>query len=660
MTRILHKAVRIFVPLLLCGSLFASAGHVDAATIIKGPYLQNVSASSITVMWETDRTTASLLQFGDTISPKTKRVSGLATIHEVIIDGLKAETGHSYRVCADGKGSGWSQWDSFRTAPKPGTPFRMVVYGDNRTRSDAHARVIRSIRKSRPDVVVHTGDFVSKGRRYKDWGEQFFSPAKELLANVPVFPSIGNHDKGVWYKRFFSLPNNEEWYATTYGCARIIVLNSTAPIHPGSPQRIWLKKELASPTREAARWTIVSFHHPPFSSASKHPASQIMEDCLVPLFEKWQVDFVFCGHNHNYERSCKNGIHYIVTGGGGAGHSYFQKNPLAFNPYSLKRKRFYHHTTLDLSREACTYRAVGNDGLVSDSLNSREERPPRTVLMVPADGAQYAHPLPQMVLQANAPGATSVSFFDDQRLLGTSRQAPFSWTWPSASRGIHRVHAIATSPNGAQSVSGRASFVIGDYGKIPGIDKPPLIDGRFESTWKNAEAFEVCHKVGMIRSTKDLSAAFRAAWDQGHLYVFVAIQDDIRVVDSPGFKFGDDGVVLFLDARNDRDAARKDDDLNLVFYCDTPKVREVSGKPTSGIQFAQKDSAAGYTMEIAIPWKIIGRQPAVGDTIGFEFHALDDDKGRWREGKLVWWGWTDEMWPPRYGRLILGKDPKQE
>jgi len=39
---------------------------------------------------------------------------------------------------------------------------------------------------------------------------------------------------------------------------------------------------------------------------------------LVPLFELYDVDMVFTGHDHNYEHGEVNGIHYVVTGGGGA------------------------------------------------------------------------------------------------------------------------------------------------------------------------------------------------------------------------------------------------------------------------------------------------------------------------------------------------------
>ena len=39
---------------------------------------------------------------------------------------------------------------------------------------------------------------------------------------------------------------------------------------------------------------------------------------LVPMFEKQKVTAVFAGHDHNYQHHLKNGVHYIVTGGGGA------------------------------------------------------------------------------------------------------------------------------------------------------------------------------------------------------------------------------------------------------------------------------------------------------------------------------------------------------
>jgi len=39
---------------------------------------------------------------------------------------------------------------------------------------------------------------------------------------------------------------------------------------------------------------------------------------LMPMFEKYKVTAGLFGHDHNYQHYVKNGIHYFITGGGGA------------------------------------------------------------------------------------------------------------------------------------------------------------------------------------------------------------------------------------------------------------------------------------------------------------------------------------------------------
>jgi acid phosphatase type 7 len=39
---------------------------------------------------------------------------------------------------------------------------------------------------------------------------------------------------------------------------------------------------------------------------------------LEPIFEKYRLTAAFFGHDHNYQHYGKGGIHYFITGGGGA------------------------------------------------------------------------------------------------------------------------------------------------------------------------------------------------------------------------------------------------------------------------------------------------------------------------------------------------------
>lgn len=316
-------------------------------------YLQNVMRESITIMWETPyNPLGSKLRYrrlGEMIWTE-KFFSEEKTIHEIPIEGLIPNTTYEYQVSLDGR----SQWRPtrpavFSTAPDTNHTFRAAVYGDSRTEYEVHREVVKSMLKNEPDILLHTGDLVTYGRKYADWWEQFFRPLADLIAHIPFYPTLGNHEYSgsgkMWYYDLFSLPGNEQWYAFTYGCSRFILLDSNVDFSPGSSQYSWLIKELDSPGYGNSQWQIVLFHHPPYTSGGHLGDERPIADYLVPLFQEHEVDMVFSGHNHHYERSFKDGIYYIVSGGGGAPLYGFPNK--SENIFSQVRIANYHHTTLD-------------------------------------------------------------------------------------------------------------------------------------------------------------------------------------------------------------------------------------------------------------------------------------------------------------------------
>ena len=316
-------------------------------------YLQNVTRESITIMWQTpNRYSWSKLRYrlvGDTTWIE-KSFSEKIKFHEISLQGLFPDTTYEYQVSMDGI----SQWSPprpafFTTATDASQTFRAAVYGDSRTHYDMHREVIKSIAKNEPDILLHTGDLVEYGMNYENWDQEFFHPAADLLAYVPFYPVIGNHDyngeERMWYYDFFSPPGNEQWYAFTYGCARFVMLDSNFNFSPGGSQYSWLVEEFQSSSYINSKWQIVLLHHPPITSGS-HLGNEVPSaEYLVPLFEANDVDMVFSGHNHQYERSLKDGVYYIVSAGGGAPLYGFPNTSL--NPYSQVRNKAYHHTTLD-------------------------------------------------------------------------------------------------------------------------------------------------------------------------------------------------------------------------------------------------------------------------------------------------------------------------
>jgi len=232
--------------------------------------------------------------------------------HVLTVSDLSPDVSYKYRIECESS-TDYVLEGNFSIPFNPGNHFRFVVYGDSRSNPKIHLRVTKVISSKEPLFVLHTGDIVYSDSRINDWAD--FFKATEPLSNVLFFPAIGNHEKAAEnYKTFFSLPGNESYYSFKIGELLFIVLNTNERFDRYSEQYKWLKSLVMT---NFAKFTIVMFHHPPFSYSS-HGDSYFVKTILVPLFEKYGVDLVLSGHDHNYQRIEHNGLTYIVIGGGGA------------------------------------------------------------------------------------------------------------------------------------------------------------------------------------------------------------------------------------------------------------------------------------------------------------------------------------------------------
>jgi predicted phosphodiesterase len=346
------------------------ADSSSEVAIVKGPYLQRVTSDSVVIMWETNVPADSCVGYGAG-DPGLDLVfdSGLVTLHKMLLTGLQPDTYYDYQVMSE---SVLSDPGRFITAPAASRSFRFAVYGDSRSFPSAHAEVTRSIINSDPEIVFHTGDIVGYGRDYQTWGPEFFDPAGTLMMNAPFVPVLGNHEYGgsgpVWFFYFFDRPSNAGWFAMTCGNTRFIGLDSNDAFSPGSLQHDWLLAELTSQEYQDATWHIVIFHHPPFTCTRGHGDDMAVQAYLVPLFEQYGVDIAFQGHSHAYERYLHNGIHYVVTGGGGG--PLYALAPDVLPPFRQFGRSVYHHCTVDVDVAAhtLTVQAVDNAGQPFDRI----------------------------------------------------------------------------------------------------------------------------------------------------------------------------------------------------------------------------------------------------------------------------------------------------
>ena len=129
---------------------------------------------------------------------------------------------------------------------------------------------------------------------------------------------------GMPYLDIFSQPSGgesggvpsgtEQYYSVDYGNVHVVSLDTQLSARDDAARATmmnWLTSDLSHNTRD---WTIVIFHHPPYSKGTNHDSDDAngspidrpmwdMRNEFTPIFEQYGVDVVYSGHSHSYERS---------------------------------------------------------------------------------------------------------------------------------------------------------------------------------------------------------------------------------------------------------------------------------------------------------------------------------------------------------------------
>jgi hypothetical protein len=312
----------------------------DAPRIVRGPYLQRLNQSSVTVVFDSDVPTLGEVQWGASKTYGRSRSSGVRSTHHVLlINDLRPGTTVHYRALIRAStslpvaslGSPVSPEDvdvgdvEFRTAPGSGQPLRFAVYGDVRSGHEVHGQIVRALQTEAPDLAVMTGDLVDRGSDDGDW-ERFFEVAGPLLRQMAIFPAIGNHEyarRGRGAQRFFELfrsvkldgDGGNTYYSFDLAGVHFVALDSNQ--YGSHKQLTWFERDLRSARAQGARALFVYAHAGPYSAGMHGDNPTCIRD-YVPVMRRYRVSMFFGGHDHDFERGDLDGFRYIVTGGGGA------------------------------------------------------------------------------------------------------------------------------------------------------------------------------------------------------------------------------------------------------------------------------------------------------------------------------------------------------
>ncbi|MBK6533374.1 MAG: metallophosphoesterase [Deltaproteobacteria bacterium] len=346
----------------------------------KGPWLMDLRPDSVVVMAERRRPGRLEVRAvpqgpgGDLAEGVVTARSGVdATLQELTLSGLRPGTRYRYEVSAPDLETATG---TFGTAPTTPVPFRFVIYGDTRSQARPHAAVVEAIRREGPEFVVHTGDLVEDGREEDDW-QQFFTIEAPLLRVAPFVPVIGNHEiaqpfsNGTDnYRRYVHVapggPSTELDSVLRYGNVRFVLANSYEDW--SGDARDWLDRELGRQRREGPDdWLFVVMHWGPRSSGPHGDNELTAQAGIDALLRRHRVDLVISGHDHAYERGDDEGLHYLVTGGGGA-PLYRRRSARAMSRAFAAE---HHYVRVDVEREKVEFTALRLDGTTIDRATLR-------------------------------------------------------------------------------------------------------------------------------------------------------------------------------------------------------------------------------------------------------------------------------------------------
>lgn len=328
--------------------------HVIPAgpSLLRGPYLNSGTPTSMVVRWRTDIATNSQVKIGTSVNNLTQIISDAAVVtdHIVKVTGLAPYTKYYYSV---GSSTLMLQGDAanfFHTLPVEGTSdtlLRIGVIGDCGNNSTNQ----RSVRDQLSTYLgtnymngwILLGDNAYSSGLDAEYQAEFFNIYKDqFLKENPLYPAPGNHDYGnstssptvtnhalAPYYQNFSMPdsgeagglasNNPAFYSYNIGNVHFLSLDSygkeadaTLMYDTTGAQVQWIKQDLANNTNKG--WVVAYWHHPPYTMGSHNSDSEgdlvAIRQKFIKILERYGVDLILCGHSHDYERSKLMKGHY--------------------------------------------------------------------------------------------------------------------------------------------------------------------------------------------------------------------------------------------------------------------------------------------------------------------------------------------------------------
>lgn len=205
---------------------------------------------------------------------------------------------------------------------------------------------------------------------HESYRDRFEVPFKPLLdADVKFYAALGNHDPGPqWNYPLFNMGGHRYYtFERKSGPAPPLVgervqFFAVDTVNLDADEMIWVDRQLSE---SKADWKIVYLHHPLYSSGRYAASSAAFGRTLEQTFIEHEVDVVFAGHEHFYERlKPQSGVMYFVNGAAGS----VRTGDLQPSPYQAKGyDRDLSFMLVEIAGDVMYFQAINRLGETVDS-----------------------------------------------------------------------------------------------------------------------------------------------------------------------------------------------------------------------------------------------------------------------------------------------------
>lgn len=311
-----------------------------ALKLVQGPILGDLTKTTVSIGWKTDQVCEGTVEVvnsaGNPVGDFKAIAKDSSTRYEAFLKGLKSGNRYGYSIKGQNQSGVFESARAWFTTDVPDSQsFRFVSMADSRgsvngVNVETLSKIVSHVKKAEPALLFFQGDLIN-GHQNADTVRIQFDQWKQvmepILQSVPVYMGVGSHEMAVkpidgvdgdsiFREEFNQVPWNGPEnlkglvYSFDFGNSHFVMLDSYTRIknfEVTEDQLEWLEKDLAS-TPKLHRF--VGLHDVPYPNHA-HLKNSIniypeMMDKFLTLCDKYGVEIIFCGHEHNYERKLVN------------------------------------------------------------------------------------------------------------------------------------------------------------------------------------------------------------------------------------------------------------------------------------------------------------------------------------------------------------------